>query len=64
MEDNTFLERRDAFLAEYGALTLKHMCDFISTPQFVMNEKGSWDLIIVPDIADKTEHPVKSPFTM
>ncbi len=67
--ENTFVEgkvsedfpqRRADFIKGYGELVEKHQCDFMTTPSYMPNEKGSWELFIHNEIIDK-RFLVKSP---
>lgn len=53
-------EKSEQFLAEYKELRDKYQRDFISIPQFIPTERGTWELMIVPQVADTSEQPVKS----
>jgi hypothetical protein len=53
-------EQIDAFINDYGALRDKHKLDFISVPRFVPTERGTWEIVIAPQVAS-IEGPLKSP---
>ncbi len=67
--ENTFVEgkvsedfpqRRAEFIKGYGELVEKCQCDFMTTPTWIPNEKGTWELVIANDVIDK-RFLVKSP---
>lgn len=43
-------DKVQAFIDEFGKLREKHNMDFISVPQFVPTEHGTWELKIVPQV--------------
>ena len=55
-------ENTKEFVKEYGELREKHKRDFISIPQFVPTEKGTWELRIIPQVVSTETEPIKSPF--
>lgn len=55
-------EKRKAFIEEYGVLREKYKMDFMSIPQFIPTERGTWELVIIPQITSTEQEPVKSPF--
>jgi len=57
MEDDSSKE----FLREYGDLRNKYKRDFISVPQFVPTDHGTWELKIIPQIVP-VEEGIPSPF--
>jgi len=58
-----FEERKNEFVAEYGKLREKYQCDILSVPNFIPNEKGTWDFMVTPQIMDLAA-PVPSNFSM
>ena len=59
-DSEDFPQRRTEFIKGYGELVERLQCDFMTTPSYMPNEKGSWELIIHNEIIDK-RFLVKSP---
>lgn len=51
-EQEDFERRKTGFMEGFGKLRQETQCDFISVPQFVPQENGTWSLIVTPQIAD------------
>ena len=62
MEQTEWTERRAKFLEKYKELIDEFQCDFISIPQFVPNERGTYDVVLMTDVMDKKNMAVRSPF--
>ncbi len=52
------------FIEEYGKLRDKYKRDFMAIPQFTPNEKGVWDLRIIPQVVSTEDQPTPSPLIM
>ena len=50
------------FIEAFGKIRQEYKRDFISVPQFVPNDKGFWELRIVPQVVSTEEQPTPSPF--
>ena len=46
MDEKKEISDRGEFMKEYGELRTKYGLDFIAVPQFVPNERGTWELKI------------------
>jgi hypothetical protein len=55
-------ERIDAFIKDYGELRSKHKVDIASSPSFVPNDRGTWELVINMQPVDVSNELIKSPF--
>lgn len=56
------MERKTAFLSEYGELVNKHKVDFASYPVFVPDGQGGFKVIVQSTPVDIKNQPQKSPF--
>lgn len=56
------MERKQAFLKEYGELVEKHKIDFATYPVFVPDGAGAFKVIMQSTPVDMTNQPKKSPF--
>ena len=60
-EGNYMEEKVSEFLKEYGELREKHNLDFISVPQYIPTDHGTWELRIMPQVIP-TDQSIPSPF--
>lgn len=56
--------RKQEFLQQYKALIDEFKLDFMSRPIWIPDGQGGWKLVIETIIADTTDHPVPSPFSV
>lgn len=60
--EKTLEERQKEFIDGYEKLKNDTNIDFALLPQFVPNEKGTWEIVVGSQLIDLTKMPVKSPF--
>ncbi len=63
-QEAEFVKRRDEFLQRYKALIDELEVDFISIPQYVPNDKGTWETLITSQVMDKKNQLTPSPITI
>lgn len=60
--DKSFDDRKKEFLERYEALTKELNVDVASAPQFFPIGGGAFAIMMMKDVIDLKDQPVKSPF--